>query len=70
MAQVNTIELKMRMLYKDTNNIVFMDDNNLNKSAPLPLIGDKAYWFMEKIIYSIVFYKDLLIDVVLPTFIG
>lgn len=62
-------ENKLRMLYKDTDNAVFMDDNSYEQiSVPLSLIGDKTPWLMEEIVYSIVFYKGQPIDVIPPTF--
>lgn len=62
-------EAKMRMLYKEPDAIVFMDEKTYEQhSIPLSLIGDKEPWFMEEIEYDIVFYKGEIIDVSPPTF--
>ncbi len=59
----------MRMLYKDSENAVFMDDNSYEQiNISLALIGDKASWLMEEVVYSIIFYKGVPIDVAPPTF--
>lgn len=62
-------ENKMRMLYKDQESAVFMDDNSYEQvSIPLTIIGDKEPWLMEEVVYSIVFYKGQPVDVLPPTF--
>jgi len=62
-------ESKMRMLYKDQGNAIFMDDNSYEQlSIPLSLIGDREQWLMEEVVYNIVFYKGQPIEVVPPTF--
>lgn len=63
-------EAKMRMLYKEQDAVVFMDDNTFDQvSIPLNVIGDKAQWLMEEISYDIVFYKGSVIDIQPPTFL-
>lgn len=65
----DVMENKMRMLYKDSENAVFMDDNSYEQiNISLALIGDKASWLMEEVVYSIIFYKGVPIDVAPPTF--
>lgn len=60
---------KMRMLYKEGDAVVFMDDNTFDQThIPLALIGDKEQWLMEEIIYDVVFYKGEPIDISPPTF--
>lgn len=62
-------ESKMRMLYKDQESAVFMDDNSFEQlSIPLSLIGEREPWLMEEVVYNIVFYKGQPIEVVPPTF--
>jgi len=64
------LESKMRMLYKEQDAVVFMDDNTFDQvSIPLSVIGDKAQWLMEEISYDIIFYKGSAIDVQPPTFL-
>ena len=65
----DVIENKMRMLYKDTENIVFMDDTSYEQlSVSLSTIQEKEAWLMEEIVYTIILYKGQPIDVVPPTF--
>lgn len=62
-------ENKMRMLYKEGDAIVFMDDNTFDQvHIPVSLIGDKDQWLMEEVIYDVVFYKGEPIDLNPPTF--
>ncbi|MBY0530098.1 MAG: elongation factor P [Rhabdochlamydiaceae bacterium] len=62
-------ENKMRMLYKESDGVVFMDDNSFEQiTIPLTLIGDKDQWLMEETLYDVVFYKGLPIDLNPPTF--
>jgi len=62
-------ESKMRMLYTDPDNAVFMDDATYDQiSVPFSLIGEGKQWLMEELVYSIVFYKGQPIEVVPPTF--
>jgi elongation factor P len=65
----DVVEQKMRLLYKDTENAVFMDDESYEQvSVPLKVIGDREPWLMEEIVYSLIIYKGQPIEVVPPTF--
>jgi elongation factor P len=62
-------EKKMRMLYKESDSIVFMDDQTFDQiHISNSLIGEKEQWLMEEILYDIVFYKGSAIDINPPTF--
>jgi elongation factor P len=62
-------EKKMRMLYKESDGVVFMDDQTFDQiTIPQSLIGDKEQWLMEEIPYDVVFYKGAPIDLIPPTF--
>ena len=62
-------EKKMRMLYKETDAVVFMDDNTFDQvSIPLSLIGNQNQWLMEEVVYDVIFYKGEPIEVSPPTF--
>jgi len=62
-------EAKMRMLYKEPDAVVFMDDQTFDQiSIPLSLIGDREQWLMEEVPYDVVFYKGEAIEVTPPTF--
>ena len=62
-------ETKMRMLYKEPEGIVFMDEGTYDQhTVPLSIIGEREVWFMEEVEYDIVFYKGEIIDITPPTF--
>ena len=62
-------ETKMRMLYKEGDDVVFMDDVTFDQvNIPLDLLGDNAQWLIEEVSYGVTFYKGQPIDVVPPTF--
>jgi elongation factor P len=62
-------EHKMRMLYKESDSVVFMDDKTFEQlNIPNSLVEDKQQWLMEEILYDVVFYKGQPIDVIAPTF--
>jgi elongation factor P len=62
-------ESKMRLLYTDHDNAVFMDDTTFDQiSIPLEQIGDRRQWLMEEINYAIIFYNGQPIEVIPPTF--
>lgn len=63
-------EAKMRLLYKESDAVVFMDDVTFEQtSIPTSVIGDRMQWLMEEIPYTIVFYKGQPVDLVPPTFL-
>lgn len=62
-------ETKMRMIYKEMDGAVFMDDNTFEQvTVPFSAIGEKAIWLKEEILYDIVFYKGEAVDFTPPTF--
>ena len=62
-------EHKMRMLYKEADGFIFMDDKTFEQlTIPNSLVGGKSQWLMEEILYDVVFYKGQPIDVNPPTF--
>ena len=62
-------EAKMRMLYKEGDGIVFMDDKTFEQvSIPLSVIKNNEQWLQDEILYDIVLYKGIPIDVNPPTF--
>lgn len=63
-------DLKMRMLYKEADGAVFMDDNSFEQiTVPMSIIGDKEKWLLEETIYDIVVYKGDVVDINPPTFL-
>jgi elongation factor P len=62
-------EHKMRMLYKEGDGVVFMDDQTFEQiTISNSLLEGKSQWLMEEILYGVVFYKGQPIDVAPPTF--
>lgn len=63
-------DLKMRMLYKEADGAVFMDDNSFEQiTVPMSIIGDNEKWLLEETIYDIVVYKGEVVDITPPTFL-
>ena len=62
-------EVKVRLLYKESDAVVFMDDKTFEQlTIPLSMIGDKEQWLMEEILYDVVLYKGQPVDIMPPTF--
>lgn len=62
-------EAKMRMLYKEGDDVIFMDDNTFDQiNVSLDMLGDNVQWLMEEVVYDVTFYKGQPIDVTAPTF--
>lgn len=62
-------ESKMRMLYKEGEDVIFMDDITFDQvNIPMDLLGDNARWLIEEVSYTVTFYKGQPIDVMPPTF--
>lgn len=62
-------ESKMRMVYKEQDGVVFMDDVSYEQiHIPLAILKDNEQWLMEEIAYGVVFYKGVPIEVTPPTF--
>src|ERR1700679_1954613 len=46
-------EKKMRLLYKESDSAVFMDEETFDQiNIPLSLIGEKEQWLMEELLYD------------------
>lgn len=62
-------ESVMRMLYKEADGVVFMDDNSFEQvKIPLTAIGDTLQWLMEDKLYDVIFYKGEPVTIEPPTF--
>lgn len=63
-------ETKMRMLYKEQDGIVFMDETSYEQhTIPLNNVQDVIDWLKEDLLYDIVFYKGQPVSVEAPTFL-
>ncbi len=64
------LETKMRMLYKEIDGFVFMDDESFEQSViSNDRVEDVAHWLMEDLVYEIIFYNGEAIAVQPPTFL-
>jgi elongation factor P len=62
-------ETKRRMLYREPDGVIFMDDVSFDQmKLPNENIGDANQWLLEDQVYDIVFYKGAAITVEPPTF--
>ncbi len=65
----DVLETRMRMLYKEADAVVFMDDVSFEQmTIPLSVIGSVDQWLMDEISYVIIIYKGEPIEVQPPTF--
>jgi len=62
-------ETQMRMLYREIDGAVFMDDNTFEQmKVSKEYLGDADRWLLEDLLYEIVTYKGELIAVTPPIF--
>ena len=62
-------ENQMRFVYKDADSATFMDEKTYDQVAiGNDLIGPIKDWLMEEVIYQVIFYKGVPIEVAPPTF--
>jgi elongation factor P len=67
--EADVSETAMRMLYKESDGVVFMDDKTFDQlKISLDQIGENDKWLKEDTLYDIVFYKGTPITVEPPTF--
>jgi elongation factor P len=63
-------ESQMRFLYFDADGAFFMDDKTFDQiTISNEIIGNNRPWLMEELLYQVVFYKGIVIELVPPTFI-
>jgi elongation factor P len=62
-------EAYMRLLYKEQEGAVFMDDTSFEQvTVPYENIGDNKQWLLEDRVYDVVIYKGSPVTVEPPTF--
>lgn len=62
-------ERKMRLLYTEQDDAIFMDDNTFDQiNVPMDTIGDNAKWLKDDTLYDLVFYNGAVVDITPPTF--
>lgn len=65
----DVVETQMRMLYKEADGIVFMDENTFEQiTIPLESVGDNIKWLLEDLMYDILIYNGEPVSVEPPTF--
>ena len=65
----DVVESVMRMLYKEADGVIFMDETNFEQvKIPLAAIGDTMQWLMEDKLYDVIFYKGTPVTIEPPTF--
>jgi elongation factor P len=63
-------ESEMRLLYKETDGVVFMDEKNFEQiKISFESIGDTAQWLLDDHLYNVIFYNGAPVNVEAPTFI-
>lgn len=64
-------EVTMRLLYKEGENCIFMNDTTYDQlSVPLSIIDDKEPYMLDDTVYNLVLYKGEVVDVIPPTFLN
>jgi len=63
-------ETLMRMLYREADGIIFMDDKSFEQhKIPMENLGDAVNWLKDDLVFDVVFYKGNPVTVEPPTFI-
>jgi len=66
----DVIEQPMRMLYREANDAVFMDDNTFEQvTITKAQTGETDIWLKEDLVYTVIFYNNLPVSVQPPTFL-
>lgn len=65
----DVVETEMRMLYKESDGVVFMDESSFEQiKIPMDSIGDTVQWLLDDHLYEIIIYKGAPVTVEPPTF--
>jgi len=65
----DVVETSMRLLYKETDGAVFMDESSFEQTKiPLENVGDTIQWLLEDLVYDIIIYKGVPVTIEPPTF--
>ena len=63
-------ESDVRFLYKESDGAVFMDEKTFDQiTISNEQIGQNGMWLMEEIVFHVVFYKGIPIELSPPTFL-
>jgi len=70
LPQADVTESAMRMLYKESDGAVFMDDATFEQTTiSNACIGENGIWLQEDTLYTVIFYKGNPVDIQPPTFL-
>ena len=62
---------QMRMVYRQGDSIVFMDDKTYDQiTVPLVAIDEKKHYIIDDVVYDLIFYKGSVIDIIPPIFLN
>jgi elongation factor P len=65
----DVVETKMRMLYKEADGVIFMDEISFEQTKiPLDNMGETTNWLLEDHMYDIIIYKGVPVTVEPSTF--
>lgn len=65
----DVVETEMRLLYKESDGIVFMDEKSFEQTKiSMESIGDALQWMLEDLVYEVIIYKGQPVNVQPPTF--
>lgn len=66
----DVFESEMRMIYKDSDGVVFMDDETHEQTTvPFEKISNVEKWLLEDRLYELIFYNGEPVLVQAPTFV-
>lgn len=69
MTLADVEEKRMRLLYKEQDSGVFMEDETFEQiTVPFSVMKDNAQWLKDDTVYDLVFFKGQIIDLIPPTF--
>ncbi len=62
-------ETNMRLLYREADGVTFMDDNSFEQiKIPMESLGNTVQWLLDDVLYGIVSYNGVPVNVEPPTF--
>lgn len=65
----DVVETQMRMLYKETDGVVFMDEDTFEQiTIPKESVGENEKWLLEDLMYGILIYNGNPVNIEPPTF--
>jgi len=66
----DVVESEMRMLYREGESVVFMDDQTFEQiHVSNESLADVNLWLKEDLLYTVIFYKGSAVSVQPPTFL-